>query len=179
MKTPVMVVIVGLVIATVLVVGLISVVRHDETVGPGGEIRWDDFGFGVVNSRTVTELGPVEHRVHARGMFHVVSLKVANHAQRVDYDMSKHTPVLFDAAGNEYRVDPAAQAALETELGDARRVPARIAAGESCVTEFVYDVPAVAQDLHLKISWGGEFIDTVDFVLFGDRRIAVATSGTR
>ncbi len=179
MKTVGFVVVLGLVIATVLLVGWFALVRHDETVGQGGEILWDDFGFGVVSARRATELGPEEQLVRARGVFVVVDLEVTNHAQRVDYDTSKHTAVLHDFAGNEYRVDPWAQAALDSKPGVANRAPARLAAGRSCVTQLVYDVPADASGLYVKISWGGEFVDTVDSVVFGDRRIEVAANRTR
>ncbi len=179
MKTIGIVVVLGLVAATVLVVGVLALVRHDETAPPGGEILWDDFGFGVVGARRVTELGPEEQLVRARGVFVIVDLKVTNHAQRVDYDTSKHTAVLYDSTGNEYRVDPWAQAALDSQPGVWNRGPTRLAAGESCVTELVYDLPVDAKGLYLKISWGGEFVDTVDHVVFGDRRIEVVAGMAR
>jgi hypothetical protein len=172
-------VVVGLSIGTIGVVGLLALVRHDVAVPFGGEILWDDFGFGVVSARTASELGTEEHLVHPHGVFVIVGLKVSNHAQRVDYGTSKHTAVLHDSTGNEYRVDPWAQSALGSEPGRPNRAPARLAAGESCVTELVYDVPSSASGFYLKISWGGELVDAVDAVVFGDRRIEVAMSSTR
>lgn len=179
MKTTGLVIVVGLVIATVLFVGLLSLVRHDQTVGPGGEILWDDFGFSVGKSQTVSELGPDDHLVHPSGQFVIVDLNVTNHAKRVDYDTSKHTVVLFDDEGNEYRVDPWAQAALESTPGWTHRPPRRLAAGAAWVTQLVFDVPKNAHGLYLKISWGGAFIDTVDDVVFGDRRMQLAASVRR
>lgn len=173
MKPTVGLVVAGLVIATASIVGFVALVHHDETAGPGGEIQWDDFGFGVVGVRTVREIGPQDGRIQARGEFCIVGLKVANHAQRVDYDLSNHEAVLFDGDGNAYHVDAVAGTALATESGAAAHAPSRIAAGESCVTQLVYDVPVGVHDLYLRILWGSGLINAIDIVVSGDRRITV------
>lgn len=179
MKTPAIGVVVGLVVATVSVVALLSRVHRDEIVVHGGEILWDDFGFRVDGVRTARELGPDAELVRARGTFVIVALRVTNHSQGAAYDMSKHTAVLHDSAENHYLADAWAQSALEKSRSSLARMPARLSAGESYVGEIVYDVPLDARGLFLKISWGDALVDTVDALVFGDRRLELDTSAAR
>jgi hypothetical protein len=51
-------------------------------------------------------------------------------------------------------------------------VPAHIAHGERCVTPLVYDVPADARELTLRIAWEtAALLNLVDLVMHGDRRL--------
>ena len=101
----------------------------------------------------------------------VVQLRTTNHAKRVDYDLSGTRPLLEGASGARWAPDPAATAALRRELGLAP--PTRIAAGAKDVSPIVYDVPVGEELERVRIVWGGDVLQTLDIVLFGDRALAI------
>jgi hypothetical protein len=109
--------------------------------------------------------------VRPEGRFVVAHLRTTNHAQRVDYDLSQHTPLLEAASGARWSPDAAATAALRRELGLAS--PTSIAPGAIDVSPIVYDVPADQVPARVRITWGGDALQTLDIVLFGDRALAV------
>jgi hypothetical protein len=161
----------ALVIALLGVVALSLVHRNVAAVG-GQEIVYDDFGFSLRSVRTARELGSGAARMTAHGTYYVVELQVANHAQRVDYRLDSHRPWLCDASGAEYA--PLAQAqALLVATHAAQPVPAAIAAGTSCVTTLVFDAPADAEGLYVRIGWGPSWVDALDLAIMGNRRLII------
>lgn len=160
-------------VGLVLVLGLIAVVRQEQHAAIGGEIQYDDFGFQIVKATTADELGVPPSTASAKGCFHRITLQVNNHAKRVPFKLTGWRPLLTDGDGNEYEVDTAGQKALEAQLGAAARLDGEIAAGQSIEKTIVYDLPEAAHDVRFKISWGGDVIDTVDFVICGERDIAL------
>jgi hypothetical protein len=107
--------------------------------------------------------------VKPKGTFVVLRLRVANHAKRVDYALSQHTPVLEDSSGDEFRIDVHATELLARETA-APALPASIHAGDQISSEIVFDVPSTAKALRLRITWG-EAINTLDQIVCGDRTI--------
>jgi hypothetical protein len=59
--------------------------RRDQTVGLNQEIKYDDFAFSVQDVRKTNSLGTGDSRKKPHGLFYIVTLKIANHAKRVDY----------------------------------------------------------------------------------------------
>jgi len=151
----------------VLLAALIGLVRHEEHVAQGEEITYDDFGFSVLEHRTEERLGDVA----AQGVFHVVRLEVRNHAKRVDYRLDQHRPVLVDERGERHEVAPEAQRVLDSRAAAPRLVA--IGPGQSFSCELAFDVPKERTNLRLQISWGGSWIDLLDWVFSGGRDIAL------
>lgn len=161
----------GVMLVCVLGLLFVSLARHDVLAPPGQEIVWDDFGFALEGVSESTEVGPPGERVRPKGRFVVVHLRTTNHAQRVDYDLAGHTPLLESESGARWSPDPAATSALRRELGLA--APTSIAPGAKDVSPFVYDVPAGSVPVRVRITWGGDALQTLDLILFGDRALAI------
>lgn len=166
-------VIAGLVACTVLALALIARVRKNQIETPGGgELVFDDFGFRVVGVRMADAVGIGDRERRAKGRFWIVRLEVNNHAQRVHCDTSQHMPVLWAGWGVRYFVDREAQESLRVS-GGLPPAPPRIRAGTTCVQELVYDVPASAERLDLKILWPGPVVNTLEDLLLDDNRIVL------
>ncbi len=151
----------------VLVVAAVVVfVRRDVHGAMGTTLRYDDFEFTVLGVVTHASIGAVR----PRGVFRVVRLEVRNAAARVDYDPKHHRAVLVDGAGAHLEVDAAGQTAWDALHPST--MPAVLHAGAAGVQELVFDAPAGAP-LELAISWGGALVDTLDWLVMGERRIAL------
>lgn len=144
--------------------------RRDQTVGLNQEIQYDDFAFSVVAARTASALGKSDSQVPT-GVYYVVTIKVSNHAKRVDYTFKRNSAVLVDSLGREFRVSKTGQQALETTQGQQCLAP--IPAGASCTIDVVFDLPVDARLSQLRVSEGGLAGDILDVVFFGKKRIAL------
>ena len=74
--------------------------RRDEVAGLRQEIQYDDFAFSVQAVRKSHTLGSST----AKGIYYIVSLKVANHARRVNFEFKPASPVLISQDGRRYHV---------------------------------------------------------------------------
>jgi hypothetical protein len=146
--------------------------RRDETVSLNREIQYDDFAFSVLGVRQAESVGKGVQLVKPDGVFYVVTLKIANHAVRVDYKYKRGSPLLVDEQGKEHRPSSEGQPALESTLSSAELCEAPIPAGESCVTEVVFDVPAGVRASQLRITFG-PLADIFDPIFSGRKRIAL------
>ncbi len=147
--------------------------RRDETVGLKQEIQYDDFAFSVEAVHKATSLGFGESHANAQGVYYIVTLKIANHAKRVDYTFKRSAAVLLDDLGREFRLSESGQRALESTKSNNCSEPIR--AGASCTTEVAFEVPENARVSLLKISEGGSVGDILDFVFYGTKRIALGS----
>lgn len=143
--------------------------RRDQMVGLNQEIQYDDFAFSVIGVRKADAIGIGDAEAKAAGAFYVVTLKIANHAKRVDYKPQRASAILIDAKGREFFQSESGQAALEAMQGSRCYDP--IPAGASCVTELVFDVPSDSNISQLRISEGGLVGDILDIIFFGKKRI--------
>lgn len=148
--------------------------RKDQVVGLNQEIRYDDFAFSVQGVRKESSLGRGESQTTAKGIYYVVTLKIANHAKRVDFTFKKASAILVDDAGREFHLSESAQQALESIQG--QKCPGPIPAGGSCMTELAFELPETAGVSLLRISEGGALGDILDFVFYGTKRIALGSS---
>jgi len=144
--------------------------RRDQTVGLNQEIQYDDFAFSVLGIRKVASLGKSDSRP-AAGIYYVVSLKVANHAKRVDYTFKKYSAVLVDTVGREFHLSTSGQEALESTQGQQCINP--ISAGAWCNADVVFELPANAQVAQFRVSEGGLAGEILDVVFYGKKRIAL------
>ena len=161
----------ALVVGTAALLWILSQTRHDRLAPPGEELVSDDFGFRIAGVRETPSITNPTGRLAAEGVFCVVALTVANHAVGVPYRMDQHHAILCDAAGRKYLVARTAQEALERGECVPRR--AVLEPGEECTEEIVFEIPRDARELSLRISWGGPLVDAAEYVVFGDRRLAL------
>ncbi len=138
-----------------------------------GEICIDDFGFTVVASRSIDSLGPPEQPVLPRGRFVVVSLRVNNHAKRVDYRFEPRIARLVGANGEEYEVSPEAQGALDAARSGIPSHATPLHPGESLTTDLVFDVPLAARGLMFRVSFASGLFDAIDVAMFGNQRLRI------
>jgi Domain of unknown function (DUF4352) len=155
-------------IALLAILALLN--RRDQTVGLNQEIQYDDFAFSVLTVRKDGALGKSD-APGPNGVYYVVTIKVANHAVRVDYTFKKNSAVLVDSGGREFHLSRNGQQALESSQGQQCVGP--IPAGASCVTDVVFDLPTDVRLSQLRISEGGLAGDILDVVFFGKKRIAL------
>ena len=144
--------------------------RRDQTVGLNQEIQYDDFAFSVIDVRRTNTLGKTDSQLVNR-VYYVVTIKVSNHAVRVDYRFKKNSAVLVDMMGREFHFSRSGQEALEATKGQECINP--IPAGASCLTDVVFELPADSHVSALRISEGGLAGDILDVVFFGKKRIAL------
>ncbi|HJQ24361.1 MAG TPA: DUF4352 domain-containing protein [Blastocatellia bacterium] len=164
----------ALVLVCITLLGIVALLnRHPQVVGLNQEIQYDDFAFAALGARRAATLDEATDAVHAPGVYAIVTMKVANHARRVDFTFDKSTVILLDDQGNEYHWSADAQRAFEATRPVSERCAEPIAAGASCVTEVVFDVPAQARITQLRISGGGAVGDVLDTVFYGRKRIAL------
>jgi len=147
--------------------------RKDQTVGLNQEIRYDDFAFSVQGVRKANSLGSGESQTKAQGVYYVVTLKIANHAKRVDFTFKRASAILVDDTGREFHLSENAQRALESTQGSKCSSP--IPAGASCITELAFELPENARVSLLRISQGILLGDILDFLFVGKKRIALGT----
>lgn len=147
--------------------------RKAQTVGLKQEIQYDDFAFSVQDVRRASSLGSEESQTNAEGVYYVVTLKIANHAKRVDFTFKKASAILVDDAGRDFHLSEIAQRALESTQGGKCSGP--IPAGASCTTELAFEVPENAHVSLLRISQGILLGDILDFVFYGTKRIALGS----
>jgi hypothetical protein len=163
----------ALIIICIVLLGILALLnRHPQVVGLNQEIQYDDFAFAALGVRQAASIGNISEPQRARGVYAIVTMKIANHARRVDFTFDKSTVILLDEQGNEYHWSADVQRAFDATRPPGEPCVAPIAAGASCVTEAVFDVPATARMAQLRIS-GGPLGDILDTIFSGKKRIAL------
>ena len=147
---------------------LVVLNRRDETVSLNQEIQYDDFAFSVQSVRSAAFVGTANSLVRPAGVFYIVTLKIANHAVRVDYKYKRDSALLIDERGNEYLPSVEGQPALEATLSPTAVCSAPIPAGQSCAT----DVPTGVRISQMRITFGA-LADIFDPIFSGRKRIAL------
>ena len=147
--------------------------RRDEFVGLNQEIQYDDFAFSVQGVRKTDSLGVGEFSTKPQGLYYIISLKIVNHAKRVDFRFKYESAKVLDVEDKQFGWSPAGQRALESATG--KRCDKPIPAGTSCTTEVVFDLPADAELKHFRISEGGLVGDILDVIFYGKKRIELSS----
>lgn len=165
---PVTIVILIAIVFCLALPSLIAVInRRDQVAGFNQEIQYDDFAFSVQAVRKTKTLGTQA----AQGIYYIVTLKVANHARRVDFQFDNLSAMLADDEGRKFYLSPDGQKALAAARGGSDPCAAALPAGASCVTEIVFDLPADASNPHLRISKGEAVGDILDIIFYGKKII--------
>lgn len=146
--------------------------RHSQVVGLNQEIQYDDFAFAALGVRRATT-SEARDRQPARGVYTLVTLKVINHARRVDFTFDKSTVILIDEHGIEYRWSADVQRDFEATGRASAGCAEPIPAGASCTTEVIFDVPASARIIGMQITGGGAVGNVLDTIFYGNKRIAL------
>ena len=163
----------ALVIVCIALLGIVALLnRHSQVVGLNQEIQYDDFAFAALGMRRAATIGAVD-APYAQGVYTIVTMKVANHARRVDFTLDKSTVILIDEQGSEYHWSADTQRAFDATRPASGGCAEPIAAGATCVTEVAFDVPATARITQLRISGGGAVGDVLDTIFYGQKRIAL------
>jgi hypothetical protein len=132
----------------------------------GTSIRFDDFTFAIVGSRTLKAETSGSERQYL-----VVSLKVENEAKRVPYRFRRSTLVMVDDDGREHHVAPTGQKVLDADRKGIDPLAAPLPAGSSGVTELAFELPRKTIKPRFKISHGGPVLDCIDDIIGGKRRL--------
>jgi hypothetical protein len=151
---------------------LAGINRRDEVAGLRQEIQYDDFAFSVQGVRKSRTVGSVA----AKGVFYIVTLKVANRARRVSFKFKPTSPMLISEDGKQFRVSSESQRALATDIAAGDACAAPIPPGSFCVKEVVFDVPDDVSVPWLKISRGGLAGDILDTIFYGRKVISLDTN---
>lgn len=166
-------------VATVLVLGLVSLSllallnRRNQTVGVNQEIQYDDFAFSVLNVKKAKLADGKLSGQNADGEFYVVTMKIANHARRVNYTFKKAVAILVDDRGNEYHLSEVGQKVLEAEPTQAGGCESEIPPGSDCITDIAFALPSGAKISYLRISEGGRVGDVADTIFYGKKIIKI------
>jgi len=161
----------ALVIIAVVLLAIVALLNgRPQIVGLNQEIQYDDIGFAAMGARQAASVG--NETARAQGVYEIVTMKVVNHARRVDFTFDKTTVVLVDEQGNEYHWSADAQRAFDATRAHNELCAEPIPAGASCVTDVVFDVPATARIAQVRIS-GGAVGDVLDIIFSGKKRIAL------
>jgi hypothetical protein len=144
--------------------------RRDQVASVNEEIRYDDFGYAVTGARYEKVIGTGAAAMAPRGTFCIVTLDVRNHAQRVGYRFDPKIAVLTDDQGHEFDNAPRARSLLN-EQGGGDPCAGEVAAGQSCTTDLVFDVPEDSRGLMLRLSYANALTDLLDTVFWGRKRI--------
>lgn len=147
--------------------------RRDEIVGLNQEIKYDDFAFSVLDVRKAVSLGSGASETSAVGVYYIVTVRIANHAKRVDYTFKRGSAILVDDRRREFFLSAAGQAGLES--AESRQCNSPIPAGAACVAEVVFDVPKETRASQLRFSEGGLVGDILDVVFYGKKRIDIGS----
>lgn len=163
--------VVGVLIAGLALLALLN--RHNQAVGFNQEIQYDDFAFSALNVRKVDTSSPNSADQNSDAEIYVVTMKIANHARRVNYTFKKAAAILVDERGNEYHLSEAGQQAFEREPTYLGGCESEIPPGGSCITDVVFQLPAGAKISHLRFSEGGAVGDVADTIFYGKKMIKV------
>jgi hypothetical protein len=162
-----------LVIAVALLAIFALLNRHNQIVGLNQEIQYDDFAFAVLGTVKANAVGSITTQQNTEGQFYVVTLKVTNHARRVNYQFPKSAAILVDEGGREYHISGAGQKALEGETTKGGGCESELPPGVSCVTDLVFELPKGARPSYVRISEGGAAGDVLDTIFYGKKIIKV------
>jgi hypothetical protein len=133
----------------------VSLASDEHALAPG-ETRWFcgvyldcHVGVAVRGARVVEEIGGGGGTFRARGRFWIVTVEVRNSAVRVPLGLHRPSVRIRDAAGRTWERSLDAERAL---AGDAARLAGDVAPGGARSVEFVFDLPADAEDPRLLVT---------------------------
>lgn len=134
---------------SVLVV--VSLVTPQRAVAMDQDRCFDDWCVAVEKATTTDALGRGASTVRADGIFHVVTLRLSNHARGRPQRAASAAVHLVDSRGRRYDVSLRGQAAFIAQQGATAPLTATLGVGQSLEVVQVFDLPLDASELGLTI----------------------------
>lgn len=156
-------------LAGLIVTGLYAsyvLTRPAKTIAWGEPIYHDDFVYSVEQVKKQKTIGGGTRSLSARGMFRIVTLKVANNAVRVNHRWDISMAYVEDQSGNKYRHSPEAQQVWDEATGVQNAAIHNTPKGAVETADIVFDLPENIQNPGLKI-WKGVLMgDVLDGIAY-------------
>jgi len=137
-----------------LVVGLYItyiLTRPEKVIGFGEKIHRDDFDYSVLNVEKLPTIGGRTQPATANGTFYVVTLKVENHAIRVNHQWDISMAYIEDQVGQAYRHSVEGQEAWDKACGIRNAALHNTSPGVFETAEIVFELPQGVKNPCLKI----------------------------
>lgn len=117
------------------------------------DLCFDEMCFATVNLQTATQLGPPAQPIRADGTFYIVTVRASSHARGRAQSELGLGAVLWSPQ-RTYAISPQGQAAWNAMHPDNAALTARLAPGQSVLSQQVFDVPAQTGELALVFTHG-------------------------
>lgn len=132
-------------------VAAVSLASPQRILAVGDDWCFDDWCVAVERVATADALGQGASSVRADGAFHVVTLRLSNHARGRTQRAASAAVYLLDSQGRRYAVSSRGQAAFAAQHGATAPLTATLGVGRSLEVVQVFDLPLDASELGLTI----------------------------
>jgi hypothetical protein len=141
-----------------------------EVVRPVGErIQVEDFAFSVVTREWTDRIEAGAEPVRPQGRFLVVTLRVENPVNLVDFSWKHVYARIVDANGDDHLVSEAAQAALDS--AGRNGCASDIKPGGTCDVALAFDLDPAAGPFLARIEFNGPVFRLMTGILYGEQRL--------
>ncbi len=135
------------------IVFIVAAATPQRVVPFDQDLCFDEMCFAVVQARTFHQLMLGDQPVRPQGTFYVVTVRVSNHSRgRAESELGIR-PLLW-SAGRSWQTSTAGQRAWDQTHGSTPPLTARLASGQSILTDLVFDLPADVSTPALMIDHG-------------------------
>jgi hypothetical protein len=135
------------------VVLLVAAATPQLVISMNHDLCFDDMCFAVVDVQTASQLGPASQPVRAGGTFRIVTVRVSNRARgRTMAELGLRARLW--SPRRTYAVSTTGQAAWDATHPENAVLTARLAPGQSVLSDRVFDVPASDGDLGVVLTNG-------------------------
>jgi len=135
------------------IVFIVAAATPQQIVPFDQDLCFDEMCFAVVQTQTFPQLMSGNQPVRAQGTFYIVTVRVSNHGRGRTESEGGIRPLLW-SAGHSWPTSPAGQRAWDQTHGPTPPLTARLAPGESILSDQVFDLPADAAAHALIIDHG-------------------------
>jgi hypothetical protein len=132
----------------------VSLSSRPRVLRMGERQCFDDWCVSVEHAERRSRVGQPPADVEARGVFHVVTVRVSSTARRRAQRAADASVCLIDEKGNRYDPSPPGQQALDATGAGGDDLMTRMPPGGSFVRRVVFDVPREAAELALVVNHG-------------------------
>jgi hypothetical protein len=122
----------------------------------------------VVDVYQTKTVGNTPNQQTAQGIYYVVTVQVSSNARRATLQFYNPVAIVVDAQGRKYERALAAEAVLEAAEGRAVPFAHAVAANDSYTKILVFELPAEAENPHLRITEGHWLDHLAELFLIGD-----------
>jgi hypothetical protein len=129
-------------------VALVAAAAPQRIIARNHDLCSDDMCFAVVNVQTLSQIG----NARATGTFYVVTVRISNQGRGRAQSEQGLNAWLW-SPGGEYQRSPTGQSVWDAAHADNVSLTTRVQAGQSVLSEQVFDVPA-GGDLGLVLNNG-------------------------